>query len=283
MTQQNPASPDGELVSVPRKAAKVFADIADQYSDREDDHFQVLSDMDVLAPRLLLKHFRDIRAALASAPRPAHEVQAERIDAAVSRCYRRFKDWSKRKFNADDVTWCEVRADLIEIAQAMIATPATGSAPRPDADVNLADELAKIARYFDEKVSNADKHIAGLQPTQQGLINGWKQGKAAWVKNAETIRSASEALQECERLRADAARWNALMQCPRIRMMGSGGIDPNTGERTAGTHVHFEAGFWSDSETNDEQSGPFSTQWGKHALTALADAIIASRALGIAK
>jgi hypothetical protein len=48
-------------------------------------------------------------------------VACVRIDAAVTRCYRRFKEWSNRNFSADDVTWCEVRADLVEIAQAMLS------------------------------------------------------------------------------------------------------------------------------------------------------------------
>ncbi len=44
------------------------------------------------------------------------------IDEAVSRIYRRFKDWSKRGFTADDVTWCEVRADVVEICQSVQQT-----------------------------------------------------------------------------------------------------------------------------------------------------------------
>jgi hypothetical protein len=38
----------------------------------------------------------------------------ERVaDAVVSRLYRRFKDWSQRGFSAEDVTWCEVKADIL--------------------------------------------------------------------------------------------------------------------------------------------------------------------------
>jgi hypothetical protein len=33
-------------------------------------------------------------------------------DEIVTRLYRRFKDWSKRGFGPDDVTWCEVKADI---------------------------------------------------------------------------------------------------------------------------------------------------------------------------
>lgn len=42
----------------------------------------------------------------------------EKIDKIMSRIYRRFKEWSKRGFTADDVTWCEVRADIMEIINA---------------------------------------------------------------------------------------------------------------------------------------------------------------------
>lgn len=48
-----------------RDALQPFAAIADQYDDREDSGFEVLADMDVLAPALILGHFRDARAALA--------------------------------------------------------------------------------------------------------------------------------------------------------------------------------------------------------------------------
>lgn len=45
------------------------------------------------------------------APAPS----AERVDAIVTGLYRRFKDWSKRGFGPDDVTWCEVKADVIAL------------------------------------------------------------------------------------------------------------------------------------------------------------------------
>jgi hypothetical protein len=39
-----------------------------------------------------------------------------RVDEIVTALYRRFKDWSKRGFGPDDVTWCEVRADVVALA-----------------------------------------------------------------------------------------------------------------------------------------------------------------------
>lgn len=37
------------------------------------------------------------------------------IDAAMTALYRRFKEWHKRDFGPDDVTWCEVKADILQL------------------------------------------------------------------------------------------------------------------------------------------------------------------------
>lgn len=105
---------------------------------------------------------------------------------------------------------------------------------------------------------------------------------ANWIDHLPMVETQHH-INACEaaahHLRAsaiDAARWQALMRTPRIRMYGSAGVDPKTGERTEGTHVHFGADFWSTSadEAPDGQSGSIVTEWGRHCLTALADAII---------
>jgi hypothetical protein len=36
-------------------------------------------------------------------------------DEIVTALYRRFKEWSKRGFGPDDVTWCEVKADVVAL------------------------------------------------------------------------------------------------------------------------------------------------------------------------
>lgn len=48
------------------------------------------------------------------------QVDERIIDEAVTRIYRRFKDWSKRDFGPDDVTWCEVRADVVAIIKDLV-------------------------------------------------------------------------------------------------------------------------------------------------------------------
>ncbi|WP_314435826.1 hypothetical protein [Massilia timonae] len=71
--------------------------------------------------------FDDVESLLARLAQHAESVapapDAERVDAIVTGLYRRFKDWSKRGFSADDVTWCEVKADVI----ALIAAQSQGA------------------------------------------------------------------------------------------------------------------------------------------------------------
>jgi hypothetical protein len=40
------------------------------------------------------------------------------VDPIVTRLYRKFKEWNQREFTVDDVTWCEVRADVAEMLNA---------------------------------------------------------------------------------------------------------------------------------------------------------------------
>lgn len=93
-----------------------------------------------------------------------------------------------------------------------------------------------------------------------------------WANARPAPPPPSETASDLER---DGRRWRALMNCPRIRMWGSAGVDPKTGERTGGTYVHFGAEFWSDmgpdyDPTTDSQN---SREWGLRALTAMADAL----------
>lgn len=38
--------------------------------------------------------------------------EEQRVNAIVTGLYRLFKGWSKRGFGPDDVTWCEVKAEI---------------------------------------------------------------------------------------------------------------------------------------------------------------------------
>lgn len=73
--------------------------------------------------------------------------------------------------------------------------------------------------------------------------------------------------------RADALRMRALAACPAISMHGSAGIDPRKGTRNYPHQpgsVHFGAIFLPD-ETPSETT----TNWGRFALVAMADDVIA--------
>jgi len=50
-------------------------------------------------------------------PTSQRRPSESKLDEFVTNLYRRFKDWSKRGFNADDVTWCEVRAEVATLLE----------------------------------------------------------------------------------------------------------------------------------------------------------------------
>lgn len=80
-------------------------------------------------------------------------------------------------------------------------------------------------------------------------------------------------------LELDAMRFRALMRCGRIKMQGSSGVDPHTGERN-GNDVHFGAEFWPDPPSPEfVEHYAKSTAWGRACLLALADAILEHEAL----
>jgi len=66
---------------------------------------------------------------------------AANVDEVVSRMYRRFKEWSKRGFGPEDVTWCEVRADVLAMIAKANAEGAEGV--RHPGVATLADSLQR--------------------------------------------------------------------------------------------------------------------------------------------
>ncbi|MFA6043597.1 MAG: hypothetical protein WC718_01315 [Phycisphaerales bacterium] len=99
-------------------------------------------------------------------------------------------------------------------------------------------------------------------------------GDASHLTASETPCKSDDSL--------DAQRWRALMRCGRIKMQGSAGVDPHTGERRNGSNVHFGAEFWPEPlEPRYRAAYPESaakydegTKWGLACLTALADELI---------
>lgn len=157
--------------------------------------------------------------------------------------------------------------------------PVSGSVPLPVGEAVGSGALAPcpfcggpaISSYCrDGRVITCQACLASAAPAFQGPADrpsAEQRAQANWNRRAAPNPPRShEAL--------EAARWRALLTCPRIRMYGSAGVDPKTGERNEGTHVHFGADFWSmgAGEDEDGQSGGASTAWGRFCLTALADA-----------
>lgn len=105
-------------------------------------------------------------------------------------------------------------------------------------------------------------HIARELGCEAGDLNPWLTASSANV--AKDVKE-------------DAARFQALMRCGRIKPQGSAGVDPKTGERTYPSEpgsVHFGAEFWVQPEEITSRM----TIWGRHCLRALADDILAFEA-----
>lgn len=91
----------------------------------------------------------------------ASEVQAEAVrvddasaDAIVSSLYRRFKEWSKRGFGPEDVTWCEVKAEV----GALIATK-RGDHAKPTLPAAVLDALRFYAHGHHYSIDDSQQQF----------------------------------------------------------------------------------------------------------------------------
>lgn len=57
------------------------------------------------------------------------------VDPIVSKLYRKFKEWNRQGFGADDVTWCEVRGYVAELLNTQ---------PQPAQQSNQEDVVALL-------------------------------------------------------------------------------------------------------------------------------------------
>jgi hypothetical protein len=83
----------------------------------------------------------------------------EEIDRVVTGLYRRFKDWSKHGFTADDVTWCEVRADVVALIR-----PAFEAKER-----EIADERARVDRWQERWQDERDARLSAEAKLAQAV------------------------------------------------------------------------------------------------------------------
>ena len=108
---------------------------------------------------------------------------AERVDAIVTGLYRRFKDWSKRGFGPDDVTWCEVKADVI----ALIASGAAEGGAQVELPSN--EELESVWE-------NHVGHPADFAADVLQRWGGWQPGLLGYGgKLAEALAAQSQGAQ----------------------------------------------------------------------------------------
>ncbi len=89
------------------------------------------------------------RRAAPPAPVSAEPVKWDdsRADEIVSGLYRKFKDWSRRNFGPDDVTWCEVKAEINRLISIHAIAP-----PAPAAPLSDAKEIERRGHYDDAKL-----------------------------------------------------------------------------------------------------------------------------------
>lgn len=85
---------------------------------------------------------------------------------------------------------------------------------------------------------------------------------------------------ENERLRVDAARWNAFINCGRISLQGHAGINTKPGDPSHNDYgyAHFGAEFWTN-KIEDKYYDADKKAYAIMVLTEFADAAIKTAAL----
>lgn len=156
---------------------------------------------------LELELFRGQEATPPASPVPQGFVlvpDAANVDEIVSRLYRRFKDWSARGFGPDDVTWCEVKADI----QAMIAK----ASPVPADRAAILEEAVALFQpqgrdYFGHEIRTAIRALASqpveVVPEQRSDSTDVKGGADAvdgaryrWLRDSRKSGACIRALYE---------------------------------------------------------------------------------------
>lgn len=156
------------------------------------------------------------------------------------------------------------------------------------ASVTIAD--APVGRYFIYKMTGFRYEASGPSGFR-GTFKRLEVAQSAAQTHLDGLVSACLSCvvegvhvlpQPVEEDRADAERFRALLRCGRIKMQGSSGVDPKTGERN-GRNVHFGAEFWPESIPEGfEAQYEASTKWGRFCIKALADAILEEEAARVA-
>ncbi len=109
------------------------------------------------------------------------------VDPIVSKLYRKFKEWNRQGFGADDVTWCEVRGYVAELLNAQ---------PQPDVPEALT-RLRDAWRAYEATVDtyNAKVEEARAEPLGDVSVGDeYQEMHEAKLTAIQTLRNAADAV-----------------------------------------------------------------------------------------
>lgn len=136
----------------------------------------------------------------------------------------------------------------------------------------------KTVSDYEMAINDVLADLGILADTSCSTVEAIAKAVAALASPAEVVERPAPVSHVAGSDREDAERFRALMRCGRIKMQGSSGVDPKTGERN-GNNVHFGAEFWPEPiPAGFEEHYEASTKWGRFCIKALADAILEEEA-----
>jgi hypothetical protein len=98
------------------------------------------------------------------------------LDQATTAIYRQFKEWNRRKFSADDVTWCEVRSEIEKIIIDLVP-----KAPFPD---EMLDRMPRTK----EESPNLHKLMTEPSILERPNPVAWKH----WCANGQSLHETED-------------------------------------------------------------------------------------------
>jgi len=149
------------------------------------------------------------------------------VDEIVTRLYRRFKEWSERGFGPDDVTWCEVRADVIE----MVALAGTRPPATTGGEVEEWRDTYRVMP-MPQPVREAGDRLASLAERQRLEIERWRAERLKASDDMLLLLSQREAaesrVREMEKV-VDAARILTGAGLRYVTTDGTAGVQADLG------------------------------------------------------
>jgi hypothetical protein len=133
---------------------------------------------------------------------------AANADEIVTRLYRRFKDWSKRGFGPDDVTWCEVKADVL----ALLAAPEVAQPAAQGESIDTPEFCDLITELHGAHEEVNPEHSKKAWAALIGHIHQWgasqrQEGRRDMHETSMSVLGENCALVEKLRARDAALIW----------------------------------------------------------------------------